>query len=60
MRNPRSCRRTDRHGHFELEPEPTMDFDPVAVALHAKADAEQRKIYYKGAKPEDEGVQAQS
>jgi non-heme Fe2+,alpha-ketoglutarate-dependent halogenase len=53
-------RGTDRHGNFELEPEPTMDFDPIAVALHAKADAEQRKIYYKGSKPENKGVQAQS
>ena len=41
----------DTHGHFELEPEPTCDFDPAAVALHQKADKEQRKIYYQGAEP---------
>ena len=41
----------DTHGHFELEPEPTRDFDPPAVALHQKADAMQRKIYHQGAKP---------
>lgn len=41
----------DTHGNFELEPEPTRDFDPVTVALHEKADANQRKIYYQGAEP---------
>ena len=35
----------DTHGNFELEPEPACDFDPAAVALHQKADEEQRKIY---------------
>ena len=40
-------RGTDTYGHFELEPEPKSDFDPDAVAAHQKADAEQRKIYYK-------------
>ena len=44
-------RGVDTHGHFELEPEPTRDFDPPAVALHQKADEMQRKIYYQGAKP---------
>jgi len=44
-------RGTDTHGHFELEPEPAHDFDPAAVALHEKADAMQRQIYYQGAKP---------
>lgn len=39
----------DRFGHFELEPEPSMDFDPAAVALHEKADQAQRKVYYDGA-----------
>ena len=38
----------DRYGHFELEPEPTRDFDPATVAFHQRADAEQRKIYYRG------------
>jgi len=42
-------RGNDTCGNFELEPEPSCDFDPVAVALHQKADAEQRKIYYQGA-----------
>ncbi len=41
----------DPFGHFELEPEPASDFDPAAVALHQKADAMQRKVYYQGAKP---------
>ena len=44
-------RGTDTHGNFELEPEPACDFDPAAVALHQKADEEQRKIYYQGAEP---------
>ena len=44
-------RGTDTHGNFELEPEPAHDFDPAAVALHEKADAMQRQIYYQGAKP---------
>ena len=39
-------RGTDRYGHFELEPDPKVDFDPPAVAMHEKADREQRKIYY--------------
>ena len=42
-------RGTDRFGHFEPEPEPSCDFDPVAVAFHERADEEQRKIYYQGA-----------
>ena len=42
-------RGNDPFGNFELEPEPTRDFDPVTVALHQKADVEQRKIYYQGA-----------
>ncbi|MCY4590424.1 MAG: phytanoyl-CoA dioxygenase family protein [Alphaproteobacteria bacterium] len=42
-------RGSDRFGHFEPEPEPSCDFDPVAVAFHERADAEQRKIYYQGA-----------
>ncbi|MGK0171464.1 MAG: non-heme Fe2+,alpha-ketoglutarate-dependent halogenase [Gammaproteobacteria bacterium] len=36
----------DPRGHFELEPEPSRDFDPPAVALHRKADAAQRAVYY--------------
>ncbi len=34
----------DRHGHFEPEPVPSRDLDPVAVAFHAKAEASQRQI----------------
>ena len=45
-------RGADRYGHFELEPEPTGDFDPDAVAMHQKADAIQRSVYYQGAIPE--------
>lgn len=44
-------RGTDRFGNFELEPEPARDFDPAAVAFHQRADEEQRKVYYSGAKP---------
>lgn len=39
----------DRHGHFELEPEPRCDFDPPAVKMHRRADEAQRKVYYEGA-----------
>jgi hypothetical protein len=42
-------RGTDRFGHFELEPAPGCDFDPAAVAMHAKSDQAQRKVYYSGA-----------
>ena len=44
-------RGVDRYGHFELEPEPTRDFDPAAVALHRKADDVHRQVYYQGAAP---------
>lgn len=37
----------DKYGHFEHEPVPARDLDPVAVAFHAKAEEEQRKIYFK-------------
>ena len=39
----------DRYGHFELEPAPTRDFDPAAVAMHRKSDEAQRAVYYRGA-----------
>ena len=35
-------------GHFELEPEPTRDFDPVAVEFHRHSEEERRKILYHG------------
>ena len=41
----------DRFSHFEHEPRPRCDFDPPAVAIQAKADEAQRKIYYRGAAP---------
>ncbi len=37
----------DRFGHFEHEPIPAADFDPVAVAFHKRAEEAQRAIYYK-------------
>ena len=37
----------DTYGHFEHEPEPARDLDPIAVAFHKKAEEQQRKIYFK-------------
>ena len=42
-------RGTDRHGHFELEPAPTRDFDPVAAEMYRRTDEAQRTVYYHGA-----------
>ena len=42
-------RGADRYGHFELEPTPTEDFDPVAVEMYRKTDRAQRAVYYRGA-----------
>ena len=39
----------DRYGHFEMEPVPARDFDPVAVAMYRKSDEAQRAVYYRGA-----------
>ena len=36
----------DRYGHFELEPSPRCDFDPVTVEIHQRADVAQREVYY--------------
>ncbi len=41
-------RGTDSYGHFEHEPVPSCDLDPVAVAFHKKAEERQRQIYYQG------------
>jgi hypothetical protein len=38
----------DHCGHFEHEPEPTCDFDPVATEFHARAEENQRAILYRG------------
>ncbi len=38
----------DTSGFFELEPEPSCDFDPVAVEFHRVAEEERRKILYHG------------
>ena len=37
----------DTYGHFEHEPVPARDLDPIAVAFHKKAEEQQRKIYFK-------------
>ena len=42
-------RGNDRYGHFELEPTPTRDFDPVAAEMYRKTDEAQRAVYYRGA-----------
>jgi chlorinating enzyme len=36
----------DEYGHFELEPAPQSDFDPDAVAFHARVTEASRKILY--------------
>ena len=38
----------DTHGYFEHEPEPSGDFDPVAVEFHRRAEEQQREILYRG------------
>jgi hypothetical protein len=39
----------DRFGHFERTPVPARDFDPEAVAFHAKASKAMRDVLYAGA-----------
>ena len=39
----------DRYGHFEAEPAPICDFDPVAVAMYRKRDEAQHAVYHRGA-----------
>ena len=41
-------RGVDNHQHFELEPEPRYDFDPVTVAFHKESEEIRRKILYHG------------
>jgi hypothetical protein len=41
-------RGSDAFGHFEHEPVPTCDLDPVAVAFHQMAEERQRQVYFKG------------
>jgi len=39
----------DRYGHFTPTPVPTCDFDPAAVAFHARAAGAMREVLYAGA-----------
>lgn len=41
-------RGNDTAGLFQLEPEPSCDFDPIAVEFHRVAEEERRKILYHG------------
>jgi len=43
-------RGVDNYQHFELEPEPRYDFDPVAVAFHKESEEIRRQILYHGTK----------
>jgi ectoine hydroxylase-related dioxygenase (phytanoyl-CoA dioxygenase family) len=43
-------RGVDSHKTFEIEPIPSMDFDPVTVAFHKKQHERSTKILYKGSK----------
>ena len=42
-------RGTDRFGHFAHTPVPARDFDPEAVAFHARAAGAMREVLYAGA-----------
>ena len=42
-------RGTDRYGHFSPTPVPARDFDPEAVAFHARATGAMREVLYAGA-----------
>lgn len=46
----------DTFGHFEHEPAPAGDFDPIAVAFHKKAEEQQRQIYFKDTDWQDDRV----
>jgi non-haem Fe2+, alpha-ketoglutarate-dependent halogenase len=41
-------RGTDAFGHFEAEPRPDADLDPVMLALHGEISDRQAKILYRG------------
>lgn len=43
-------RGVDRFGHFELEPRPTSDLAPEAIAYHARVKERQNQILYRGTK----------
>ena len=38
----------DAYGHFEHEPKPAYDFDPVAVAFHRRTEENLHRILYRG------------
>jgi hypothetical protein len=40
---------SDRFGHFAHAPVPERDFDPEAVAFHARAAGAMREVLYAGA-----------
>jgi len=40
----------DRYGHFAPTPVPARDFDPAAVAFHARAAGAMRDVLYAGAR----------
>ena len=42
-------RGSDRNGNFAPTPVPSADFDPVALAFHARAAEAQRQVLYEGA-----------
>jgi len=42
-------RGSDRYGHFATTPVPARDFDPEAVAFHARAAGAMREVLYAGA-----------
>jgi ectoine hydroxylase-related dioxygenase (phytanoyl-CoA dioxygenase family) len=41
-------RGVDRYGHFEPEPRPTRDLDPVTVEFHKMVTEEQVRVLYRG------------
>ena len=43
----------DRHGHFELEPEPKFEFDPAGLAFHKHAEKLRRNLLFKNADFDD-------